>query len=136
MPNDPRDGRFTVADGALPERLERVLRAFRRGLSWRQVRDLVARGKVLVDGAVVTDPGNRVAGGAGIELRTSARSEGADKGLPLGAAALDPGWLDPGRIVFADPHLVVVDKPAGVDTVPFGGATFDGSAGDGGPAPG
>jgi 23S rRNA pseudouridine1911/1915/1917 synthase len=120
MPKDPRDGRFTVADGAAPERLDRVLRAFRPGLSWRQVRDLVARGKVRVDGAVVTDAGHPVAGGAGIELRTSAQSQGAGEGaaigLPAAAAALDPA-----RIVFADAHLVVVDKPAGVDTVPFDG---------------
>jgi 23S rRNA pseudouridine1911/1915/1917 synthase len=134
MPNDPRDGCFTVANGALPERLDRVLRGFRPGLSWRQVRDLVARGKVRVDGAVVTDAGRPVGGGAGIELRTSARSGGAATGLPPGSADPDPGCLDPGRIVFADPHLVVVDKPAGVDTVPFDGAGFDAANDAGAPA--
>src|SRR5215471_20976677 len=103
MPNDPRDGRFTVQGDAMPERLDRVLRGFRPGLSWSQVRDLVARGKVRVDGAVVTDAGCPIAGGAEIELRTSARSGGAATG-PAGA---DAGLLDPARVVFADPHVVV-----------------------------
>src|SRR5262252_832257 len=120
MPNDPRDGRFTVQGDAMPERLDRVLRGFRPGLSWSQVRDLVARGKVRVDGAVVTDAGRPIAGGAEIELRTSARSAGAASGTAGALAAPDARLLDPARVVFADPHVVVVDMPPGVDTVPFG----------------
>src|SRR5215831_15592245 len=103
MPNDPRDGHFTVADGAGPERLDRVLRAFRPGLSWRHVRDLVARGKVRVDGAVVTDAGHSVVGGARIELRTSAQFKGAAPERTAAedaAAALPAAALDPTRIVF------------------------------------
>jgi 23S rRNA pseudouridine1911/1915/1917 synthase len=107
---DPRDGRFLRPPHAAPERLDRVLRAFRPHLSWSALRDLVARGKVAVDGSVVRDPGTPVAGGVEVVVAVERRSG------PGGPAA--PG-LPRDRIVFADRFVVVVEKPAGVDTVTF-----------------
>jgi 23S rRNA pseudouridine1911/1915/1917 synthase len=104
---DPRDGAF-VCPGA--ERLDRALRAFRPGLSWRELRDLIARGKVAVEGRVATRPDERVPGGSRVAI---------DVARPRAAGAGDGTAPPAPRIVFCDAHVVVVDKPAGVDTVPF-----------------
>lgn len=72
--------------------------------SWREIKRLVDTGKVFVDGAPVRNPGARVGRGQRVELRMS-----APRRAPAG------GGL---RIVHEDTHLVVVDKPAGVPSVP------------------
>jgi 23S rRNA pseudouridine1911/1915/1917 synthase len=78
------------------------------GLSWNRARDLVGRGKVTVDGKTVTSPTARVRAGAALVLDPGARDPRAVSAeLPRDA------------IVFADAHVVVVEKPAGVSTVPF-----------------
>jgi len=59
---------------------------------------------VTVDGSIVNDPVARVRDGAAIVLDLTARRQD-----PLAKDAL----------VFVDPHVVVVEKPAGVSTVPF-----------------
>ena len=117
MTPDPRDGSFLVPDGTPPDRLDRVLKGFRPSLSWAQVRDLVARGKVQVDGRLAKDEGIRVAAGSKIEVNVGAAR------LPSAASAPVVPALDRERVVFADRHVVVVDKPAGLDSVPWGDAT-------------
>jgi 23S rRNA pseudouridine1911/1915/1917 synthase len=114
MATDPRDGSFTVTPGRPAERLDRVLRGFRPGLSWAALRDLIARGKVAVDGAVVTDAGADVRGGAAID--------GARYGRGPAPAPPGPPPLDRDDLVHCDGEVVVVRKPAGLDTVPFGDA--------------
>ena len=116
-PGDPRDGRFRLPASAPPDRLDRVLRAARPGLSWAALRDLVQRGKIRVDGATVTDAGTLVRGGAEVVIDTGARRADA---RPTAAAA---AAFERERIVHLDRHVVVVNKPAGVDTVPWDGAS-------------
>jgi 23S rRNA pseudouridine1911/1915/1917 synthase len=77
-------------------------------LSWNRARELIRRGKVSVDGRVVTSETLRVREGAEIEMNLAARD-------PRTTASA----LPPEAIVFADAHVVVVNKPAGVSTVPF-----------------
>jgi 23S rRNA pseudouridine1911/1915/1917 synthase len=75
------------------------------GVSWNEAKRLIASGKVFVDEDRATDPGERIAVGRTIALRMAA-----------------PRPRDPGRevgVVYEDPHLVVIDKPSGISTVPF-----------------
>lgn len=77
-------------------------------LSWNRARDLVQRGKITVDGRVVTTPTTRVRAGAVVALDLAARDPRAREES-----------LGPDAIVHVDPHVVVVDKPSGVSTVAF-----------------
>lgn len=77
-------------------------------LSWGRARDLVRRGKVSVDGRTVTDPTRRVRAGAALAIDLAARR--------AKTVATD---LPEGAIVHVDAHVVVVEKPAGINTVPF-----------------
>ncbi len=77
----------------------------RTGEPWSQVKRWIERGKVSIDGAVVTAVDHRIAPGAAIALDLAAKRP-----------------LDPTReavIVHDDPHVVVIDKPAGISSVPF-----------------
>ena len=74
------------------------------GGSWNEVRRLIESGKVFIDGARVTGAGRRVAPGQRVEVRMRA------------PRASDRPEV---RIVHEDPQVVVIDKPAGVSTVPF-----------------
>ena len=65
----------------------------------------VSSGKVFVDGACVTTIDHRLATGQQVELRVNA-----------------PKPFDPERegvLVYDDAHVVVIDKPTGVNSVPF-----------------
>jgi 23S rRNA pseudouridine1911/1915/1917 synthase len=64
---------------------------------------LCERGKVAVDGEIVLDPARRVGRGAHIEVDER-------------RVAPRPPTVP---IVFEDPHLVVIDKPAGMSSVPY-----------------
>ncbi|MBX3204709.1 MAG: RluA family pseudouridine synthase [Labilithrix sp.] len=77
-------------------------------LSWGRARDLVGRGKVTVDGRVVTSPTTRVRAGAVVALDLAARHPRAARES-----------LERGALVHVDAHVVVVDKPSGIATVPF-----------------
>ncbi len=111
MTADPRDGRFCTGDGDPPTRLDRLVKAA-RDLSWGAVRDLIRRGKVTVQGGVQTDPGALVGPGTAWTIQMAAPR--ADRGAGQAPA------LDRARILFADPYLVVVDKPPGLNSVPWG----------------
>jgi 23S rRNA pseudouridine1911/1915/1917 synthase len=71
-------------------------------LSWSQVRRLVQEGKVRVEGRPCLDPQRRLRAGQQIDVRRT-QSAAASKAGPV--------------IRFADEHLVVVDKPAGLTTM-------------------
>jgi 23S rRNA pseudouridine1911/1915/1917 synthase len=90
----PEEGGLTLAA---------VLRRRVPGLAWSRARTLCARGKALVDGRPVTDPATRLGVGQAVVLDEHAR---------------DPA-PPPVRIVFEDAQVVVIDKPAGVSSVPF-----------------
>ncbi|HVV87615.1 MAG TPA: RluA family pseudouridine synthase [Kofleriaceae bacterium] len=75
------------------------------GEPWTVVKRWIATGKVTVDGEVVTAIDHRLRGGERLEVRLAA-----------------PRPRDPGRegvLVHDDAHVVVVDKPAGVSSVPY-----------------
>ena len=91
--------------------LEGVVRALFE-VSWGRARDLVKRGKIAVEGRVVTDGTVRISAGSEIVFDPFARrardpSRTAASSLPDGA------------IVHVDAHVVVVHKPSGIATVPF-----------------
>ncbi len=75
------------------------------GEPWSVVKRWIATGKVLLGGAVIVAIDHRVRGGEPIEVRLAA-----------------PRPRDPsreGELVHDDPHVVVIDKPAGISSVPY-----------------
>jgi 23S rRNA pseudouridine1911/1915/1917 synthase len=86
--------------------LAAALRTQLPGRTWREVRRLCERGKVSVGGVVELEPARRLGGGETIEVRASAPTP----------AAPDPEGF---RLVFEDAHLVIIEKPQGVTSVPY-----------------
>ncbi len=77
----------------------------RAGVPWSVAKRQIASGKVFVDGARETAIDRRLAAGARVEVRVNA-----------------PRPRDPARegvLVLDDAHVVVIDKPAGVSSVPY-----------------
>ena len=93
---DPADDNATLA-AALRRRLP--------GRSWSDVRRLCESGKVLVDGQRTLDAATRLSGGQRIEIRMAAPRPRPE--IPDFA------------VVFEDPHLLVIEKPAGISSVPY-----------------
>lgn len=79
----------------------------RLGVSWSQAKKHVSTGKVFVDGDRRTEIDLRPLPGQTIELRMSAPR-------PTSGAARDQV-----TIVHDDTHVVVIDKPAGLSSVPY-----------------
>lgn len=75
-------------------------------LPWSKAKALCASGRVWVDGERVRDPAARVAVGATLEVDPEAPRERR-------------GVLDAGLIVHEDLDVIVVNKPAGLLTVPY-----------------
>jgi 23S rRNA pseudouridine1911/1915/1917 synthase len=73
--------------------------------SWNAVRRLCATGKVWLDGRVVVDPAHRLEGICDVAIVMTA---------PRPRKTVD-GF----RVVFEDSHLIVIEKPAGISSVPF-----------------
>ncbi|MEA2693033.1 MAG: rRNA synthase [Acidobacteriota bacterium] len=105
-PVKPIDHAVTAAQAG--QTVPALLRELLPGTSWSRAKELVQSGRVRVDGSMVPDPATRVAAGSRIELRPDGPS------LPRGPLA-------PDALVHFDADLVVVDKPAGLLTVPFAG---------------
>ena len=80
-----------------------VVRALLGGVPWSRARKLCAEGRVLHDGRPATDPARRVHDGDALEVRSHA------------ARPRDPEI----RLLYVDPDIVVVDKPAGLVSVPY-----------------
>ncbi|MBO6940606.1 MAG: RluA family pseudouridine synthase [Deltaproteobacteria bacterium] len=79
----------------------------RLGGSWGDARKLCETGKVSIDGVVCTDPARRV--------------ESGEVTVDREAPRVQKGALPPERWVYEDEHLVVVNKPPGVLSVPHSG---------------
>lgn len=95
---------WTVTDGEAGRTVAEVLR-LRRDVSWSQAKRWVSTGKVFVDGVPRTDAGARVQAGQRVALRMHApRPRAPEREV---------------RIVHEDAHVVVIDKPAGVSSVPY-----------------
>ena len=71
---------------------------------WSRARELCTRGKVTLDGVTALDPAARVKRGQMLAVDEHART-------PKPSSAAD--------IVFEDAHVVVLDKPTGVSSVPY-----------------
>jgi 23S rRNA pseudouridine1911/1915/1917 synthase len=80
------------------------------GATWGEARKWIESGKVQVDGQTVTDHERAVRAGVVVALRMN-----APKARGGGAA---PGLSDD-AIVHVDTHVVVVNKPAGVSSIPY-----------------
>jgi 23S rRNA pseudouridine1911/1915/1917 synthase len=77
----------------------------RAEVPWTVAKRHVASGKVFVDGARVTEVDARLVAGSVVELKMAA-----------------PRPRDPARegvLAYDDAHVVVIDKPAGVSSVPY-----------------
>src|SRR5262245_48920264 len=100
-----------LSDRALvvePDAAGRELTSYLRaalGRPWAEVRRLVDTGKVFVDGCRAERAGQRLAAGQRIELRMAAPRPRDPRGEV--------------RIAHEDGQIVVIDKPAGVSTVPY-----------------
>jgi len=75
------------------------------GQSWSAVRRLCETGKVHVNGERIVDPAARLGANAEIALDVTAKR----------LRPSVPGF----SIVHEDPHLIIIEKPAGVSSVPF-----------------
>lgn len=103
------DGDWTLAPEFERRPLDGALREL-TGLSWAKTRALIESGKVSVSGEVITSPTRFVRAGSTISLRLR---------TPRPAVARARS-LDGSLIVYVDPAVIVVNKPAGISTVPFG----------------
>lgn len=92
------------------ERLDvRVVRDF--GLSRRKARETIVAGQVDVDGTRIRDAGHRVSPAQNVKYQSNRRREAAIRfSLPM---------------AYQDEHLVVVDKPPGLLSVPTEGRAND-----------
>ena len=75
------------------------------GASWSTAKNLISSGKVFVAGKAVLDAGYRPSASESIEIRHNAKAP------KRGSYQVN--------IVFQDKHLVVIDKPSGVASVPY-----------------
>lgn len=107
MPDDKKLVPFAVPQDLQGAALDAVVRAG-FALSWGRARDLVRRGKVSIDGQTCTQPVRYVNAGAVVTIDLAARN--------TRTIATD---LPQNAIVHVDPHIVVVEKPAGISTVPY-----------------
>jgi 23S rRNA pseudouridine1911/1915/1917 synthase len=93
---------------ALPQAtLAAALRVHRPGQSWSELRALCTSGKISVNGERELNPARRLAGGETVTFNLAAPN-------PRRTGAL-PGF----RIVYEDGHLIVIEKPEGVSSVPY-----------------
>ena len=97
--------KFTVAADEDGLRLDQVIPKHVEGLSRRKSRSVIDLGGVFVDRTRVKVAGRLVRKGQVIEVNVGGALERT-------APPLAP------RIVFSDPHVIVVDKPAGLVTAP------------------
>jgi 23S rRNA pseudouridine1911/1915/1917 synthase len=78
-------------------------------VSWGRARGWIETGKIRVDGQLCLDPRRALRPGERVELRVNAR-----RPRPLLDRVSD-------AIVHLDDHVVVIDKPPGLSTVPYEG---------------
>src|SRR5262245_24936025 len=109
MPLCHKKAQFDWDSPLFGQRVDRLVQEL-CGLSRSQVVGLFDHGCVSRNGATVTHPGERLAAGDQIELRFDAKQ----RYHPTPKPRKDIGFA----IVFEDKHLIVVDKPAELLTVP------------------
>lgn len=95
-------GSFTIPAEAAGHTVLAILRALRPGESWSKLRSVLLKAHVSLNGVVCIDEARRVVAGDELILADKPRAP-----LP------QPSDV---KIIFADPHIVVVEKPAGMMT--------------------
>lgn len=95
---------WTVPPAAAGQTLAAWLRGQVAGTPWSTVKQWIASGKVFVGGARETDVARRLRGGETVAVKMAAPR--AREGFEV-------------QIRFEDPHVVVIEKPAGVSSVPY-----------------
>jgi 23S rRNA pseudouridine1911/1915/1917 synthase len=85
-------------------RLDLLLVRHHPSLSRRKAREVIEKGQVSVDGQLVREPGREVGEGAAVVFDPNRRA------LPRARCSL--------AVLHEDEHVIVVDKPAGLLTVP------------------
>jgi 23S rRNA pseudouridine1911/1915/1917 synthase len=107
-PAEPEIVPEIVIDAARAERTlaDVVRQAHSIPCSWNRARELCKRGKVRLNGELVTDAAVRVRAGDRVNI-------------DLQAPRVRQHVLDESAIIYVDPHVVVVSKPAGLLSVPF-----------------
>ena len=100
-----------VAEALHGQRLDKALVALAPEFSRSHLQGLVAAGHVALDGHVTTLPARKVRAGQLLEVQLVPTAE---------SRAFRPEAM-PLPIVFEDPHLLVVDKPAGLVVHPAAG---------------
>ncbi|HKO90108.1 MAG TPA: RluA family pseudouridine synthase, partial [Polyangiaceae bacterium] len=93
------------AELSAPTPLEQVLRNRYPGASWSAIRKLVSTGKVVLGGAPSTEARQLVAPGSTIQIRMT-----APRPRPGSQLGLE-------QLLYCDPQVVVVKKPAGISSV-------------------
>ncbi|MEJ2058389.1 MAG: RluA family pseudouridine synthase [Desulfofustis sp.] len=87
------------------QRLDQFLAENSSSLSRTNIRSIIDIGGVHVDGKRVRKAGLRLTPGRRVEIYQ-------DRG------SLKPFRLQPHHVLFQDPHIIVLDKPAGIETQP------------------
>jgi 23S rRNA pseudouridine1911/1915/1917 synthase len=104
-PPEPRS--FCVSSAQAGGTLSALVRAqYVESLPWSRARELCARGKVRVNAVVETDAARRLCAGDQVEVAPAARRL-HDQRLPDSA------------VLHCDRQVIVVDKPAGLLSVPY-----------------
>jgi 23S rRNA pseudouridine1911/1915/1917 synthase len=103
----PADASFTIEPAEAGQTVSAILRA-RLELPWSAARALCERGKVSVAGRQLVDPASRVDAGQVIELRRRAQAPVPVRKQQALAA-----------VVYEDSQVIVIDKPAGIASVPY-----------------
>ncbi len=98
---------FIVSDGESGQTLAAVLRS-RLGIAWSAARALCERGKVTLADRLTLDSARRVRVGMTIAVRPQAPRPLSERATQALAA-----------IVYEDSQVVVIDKPAGLQSVPY-----------------
>ncbi|HVR62624.1 MAG TPA: pseudouridine synthase [Polyangia bacterium] len=96
---------FVLGPADQNDTLAAALRRRLPGRSWSEVRRLCESGKVLVDGERTLDAATRLRDGQRVDVRMAA---------PRPRPAI-PDFA----VIFEDPHLLVIEKPAGISSVPY-----------------
>ncbi len=109
------DGEREVPSDLAGRPLDGAVRAL-FGVSWGEARKWIASGKVRVDGETVTDGLKYVRAKSLLRVTMSAPKRLKDA---RGGARI---VLDDAAIIHMDAHVIVVNKPAGVSTIPYEGA--------------
>lgn len=93
--------------------LAKRLRAERPEWSWNACRRAITAGRVLIDGKPAFDPAGRIDSSQEIEIRASGSKELAPTKTKLDL-----------KVYYSDEHLIVIEKPTGIESVPFSTKTL------------